>query len=240
MNALRGVRSAYASCRAFVQKRPAVKYTLSVLVWLPLASAVIEYGLSVKTVRGRSMQPTLNPDDSPWKDIVLFDTFAIKFRHDYKRGDVVALKSPVDSKLIVKRIIALEGDTVKTLPPYPDAEVCIPPGHAWVEGVFPVLPCDPRTGNLTLPEGDEPFRTEDSNRFGPVPLGLVQSRLAYILWPWNRIGPLGKPLVPRHDAVFGSPDWRRSKSELEREKWRQSRVTIAGSAAATAPHSPEA
>ncbi|KAJ8457238.1 hypothetical protein ONZ51_g11656 [Trametes cubensis] len=210
MKLLRGVRSAYASCRAFVQKRPAVKFTLSALVWLPLASAVIEYGVSVKTVRGRSMQPTLNPDDSLWKDIVLFDTFAIKFRHDYKRGDIVALKSPVDSKLIVKRIIALEGDTVKTLPPYPDAEVCVPPGHAWVEG-------------------DEPFRTEDSNRFGPVPLGLIESRLAYILWPWDRIGPLGKPLIPRHDAVVGSPDWRRSKAELEREKRRQSRVTIADS-----------
>ena len=56
MKLLRGARSAYASCRAFVQKRPAVKFTLSALVWLPLASAVIEYGVSVKTVRGRSMQ----------------------------------------------------------------------------------------------------------------------------------------------------------------------------------------
>ncbi|KAI0335580.1 LexA/Signal peptidase [Cubamyces sp. BRFM 1775] len=205
---LRGLRSACASCHAFVQKRPALKLTLSVLVWLPVAGTIIEYGGSVKAVRGRSMQPTLNPDDSPWKDIVLFDTFSIKLRNAYKRGDIVALMSPVDSKLIVKRIIALEGDTVKTLPPYPDPEVCVPPGHAWVEG-------------------DEPFRTEDSNRFGPVPLGLIQSRLAYILWPLNRIGPLGKPLVSRHDAVVGSPDWRRSKAELERERWRQSRVTIA-------------
>ena len=99
--------------------------------------------------------------------------------------------------------------------------------------------------------GDEPFRTEDSNRFGPVspglssfalsatqrtpsliratqvPLGLIESRLAWVLWPYARLGPLGRPLVPRHDAQRGSPDWRRSQAERERERWRASRVTIA-------------
>lgn len=60
-----------------------------------------------------------------------------------------------------------------------------------------------------------------------VPLGLVESRLAYILWPWKRFGPLGAPLVRRHDAPIGSPDWRRGKAELERAQWRSSRVTVA-------------
>lgn len=68
--------------------------------------------------------------------------------------DLSTHRSPSDSKLIVKRIIALPGDTVrysaytltassihrfflfkvKTLPPYPDAEVRIPDGRLWVEG----------------------------------------------------------------------------------------------------------
>ncbi|KAI0375754.1 LexA/Signal peptidase [Pilatotrama ljubarskyi] len=212
MQAVRGVRNGLRtmrkSWRDFLEQRRTLKWTLSALVWLPLAIFVTEYGANVKAVTGRSMQPTLNPDDSTWKDIVLFDSFSVRIRHQYKRGDIVALKSPTDSKLIVKRIVALEGDTVKTLPPYPDAEVRVPTGHVWVEG-------------------DEPFRTEDSNRFGPVPLGLIQSRLAFILWPWERIGPLGQPLIARHDAQIGSPDWRRSKAELEREKWRNSRVTVA-------------
>ncbi len=30
--------------------------------------------------------------------------------------------------------VAEQRGQVKTLPPYPDAEVRIPPGHAWVEG----------------------------------------------------------------------------------------------------------
>jgi inner membrane protease subunit 2 len=36
--------------------------------------------------------------------------------------------------MLVKRILAMEGDIVKTLPPYPDREVHIPQGHVWVEG----------------------------------------------------------------------------------------------------------
>ncbi|EJF61321.1 LexA/Signal peptidase [Dichomitus squalens LYAD-421 SS1] len=194
--------------RDYVQQRPRLRWTLSAFVWLPLGIFITEYGFNIKSVKGRSMQPTLNPDDSVWKDLVLFNRCSVKFWKSYNRGDVVALKSPVDSKLIVKRIIALEGDTVRTLPPYPDAEVVIPQGHAWVEG-------------------DEPFRTEDSNRFGPVALGLIESRLSFILWPWERIGPLGQPLIARHDAKRGTPGWRRSRADLEREKWRNSRVTIA-------------
>ena len=42
-----------------------------------------------------------------------------------------------------------DNDQVKTLPPYPDAEIVIPEGHGWLEG-------------------DAPFNSEDSNHFGPV------------------------------------------------------------------------
>lgn len=97
-------------------------------------------------------QPTLNPDSSGRRDIVYFDRFSIKFWGSCDKEDVVALRhvqrvpqaeqvltkqsrSPTNPKqLLVKRIIALAGDTVKTLPPYPDAEITIPPGHVWVEG----------------------------------------------------------------------------------------------------------
>ncbi|KAI0939734.1 hypothetical protein AcW1_004664 [Taiwanofungus camphoratus] len=137
----------------FMNANPTVKRTLSTLMWLPTAMIFTENFFIVRSIKGRSMQPTLNPDSSSWRDIVIFDKFAVRVLHQYERGDVVALQSPTDSKLVVKRIIALEGDTVRTLPPYPDAEIRVPPGHVWVEG-------------------DEAFRTEDSNTFGPVCLEL--------------------------------------------------------------------
>lgn len=51
--------------------------------------------------------------------------------------------------MIVKRVVAVADDVVQSLPPYPNTEVHVPEGHIWVEG-------------------DEPFRTLDSNTFGPV------------------------------------------------------------------------
>ncbi|CAL1701411.1 unnamed protein product [Somion occarium] len=119
---------------------------------------------------------------------VLFDPWSVKALREYNRGDVVAIKSPYDSKLLVKRIVALHGDKIKTLPSYPDPEVKIPEGYAWVEG-------------------DEPFKSEDSNHFGPIPLALIDSKLTFIVWPWNRIGPLRKPSLPNPKAQRG-PAWR--------------------------------
>ena len=44
-------------------------------------------------------------------------------------------RDPINGrKMIVKRIVAVAGDVIKTLPPYPDAEVLVPEGHVWVEG----------------------------------------------------------------------------------------------------------
>lgn len=154
------------------------------------------------------MQPTLNPDTSSWDDIVVFDRYSINFGEPVRKGDVVALRDPINGrKMLVKRIVAVAGDVVKTLPPYPDAEVFIPEGHVWVEG-------------------DEPFRTLDSNKFGPVPLALLDSKLKYIVWPLDRIGPLRPPVFPvSKKGVSRDFRWYSDMAALEREQRRQSRVT---------------
>ena len=105
---------------------------------------------------------------------------------------------------IIKRVIALEHDMVKTLPPHPETTIEIPEGHMWVEG-------------------DEPFRSRDSNTFGPVrraftnPVhiqnsitiqfksqvskGLVEGRIRCILWPPSRMGSI--PDSTRQAATKG-------------------------------------
>jgi len=187
-----------------VRDTPPLKWTFRALYWSPLCMAFLHYGYTIKYVSGRSMQPTLNPDSSLGKDLVLFDRVSTKIRHKYDRDDVVALRSPINPRMVlVKRIIALPGDTVKTLPPYPIQEIVIPSGHVWVEG-------------------DESFHSEDSNWFGPVSQGLIESKLAYILLPWDRFGPL-KNVFERTPQC--GRNWSARSAEIQRKKKREARVT---------------
>ncbi|KAI0069117.1 LexA/Signal peptidase [Artomyces pyxidatus] len=179
--------------------------------WLPLGLGFTQYCYTVKAINGNSMQPTLNPDLSRPRDIVIFNRHTIWSRRPLERGDIVAFQSPHErGKLLVKRIIALPGDTVKTLPPYPDKEVTLPEGRAWLEG-------------------DALFNSEDSNHFGPVPLALLDAKLVFILWPWHRYGPIGwRPLSNKRGGPGGLSQ-RRDMDDLERERQWRSRVTTPSS-----------
>lgn len=85
-------------------------------------------------------------------------------------------RAPIDTHLtLIKRIVALPLDLVRPLdftkrPTssgqfLSDKVVEIPRGHCWLES-------------------DEPYHGHDSNDyFGPIPLGLIRARVAYIIWP---------------------------------------------------------
>jgi len=63
---------------------------------------------------------------------------------------LVADRSPKDpEKMLIKRVIGIEGDTVFTRPPYPFKTAVVPVGHVWVEG-------------------DDGVHSIDSNTYGPV------------------------------------------------------------------------
>jgi inner membrane protease subunit 2 len=74
--------------------------------------------------------------------------------------------------------------------------------------------------------GDERHHSDDSNLFGPVPVSLINSKLAFIIWPMDRVGPIGQPAVSKNSERNG-PMWRREMAALEQESWRRSRVVPA-------------
>ncbi|KAJ3723101.1 peptidase S24/S26A/S26B/S26C [Lentinula raphanica] len=183
------------------------------IYWLPTAFVVSYYFVNLKIISGRSMQPTLNPDFSLWRDVGLFNRYAIHAKLDFARGDIVALRSPENpNRVLVKRIVGLPGDRVKTLPPYPTPEITVPQGQAWIEG-------------------DEPFHSDDSNRFGPVPLALIESRLISVVWPPSRFGHLFRSQPTPSKKNISTPQehsaYQLAMAELDRQRWRSTRVTAA-------------
>lgn len=108
------------------------------------------------------MRPTFNPDTNLLKkDIVLTRKVGVNLPRlffwglnensdDFRPGSIIVFRSPLDpERIVVKRIIATEGQTVMCRPPYPHVTCSVPEGHIWVEG-------------------DDSFHSVDSNYFGPV------------------------------------------------------------------------
>jgi len=142
-------------------------------------------------VEGDSMQPVLNPKESNYSDFVLLNRWSLR-RKSFCRGDIVVLSSPRDpSQVLIKRIIALEGDTVK-MRISPGSFQIIPEGHCWVEG-------------------DHRERSLDSNVFGPVPLGLIFAKATHVIWPHNRWQRLSNyfdnsRIIPRMNPIYIDED----------------------------------
>lgn len=119
------------------------------------------------------MKPTFNPDSSPYgsKDRVLLWKFNVKNIENLKVNDVIFLKSPINpNQIYTKRIKGLASDLI--IPRYPDtrSKVLIPLNHIWVEG--------------------DNIHSIDSNTYGPVSTGMVVAKVAWIIWPLNRFGPV--------------------------------------------------
>lgn len=87
-----------------------------------------------------------------------------------RRGDIIIAKNPSNPKQnICKRIKALPGDHVKF--PFPKRSQIVPRGHVWLEG-------------------DNSSNSADSRLYGPVPEGLIKSRVVCRVWPLDKISSL--------------------------------------------------
>nr|XP_027086277.1 mitochondrial inner membrane protease subunit 1-like isoform X2 [Coffea arabica] len=114
---------------------------------------------------GPSMLPTLNLTGS----LVLVERLSIRFGK-MASGDVVLIRSPEEPrKVVIKRIVGVEGDAVGN----EEATAVVPKGHIWIEG-------------------DNKHNSRDSRQFGPVPYGLLEGRVFWVMWPPEDFGSVGR------------------------------------------------
>lgn len=143
-----------------------------IVLGLPIYITVNDYFFSVARVEGASMKPTLNPHGKKQSDFVFIDRWHVQ-PQDIHPGDIVALTSPSDRNIsFIKRVVGIEGDFLNT-PRYRLNSVMVPRGHCWVEG-------------------DNYRSSLDSNKFGPISMGLIKGKAMYVVWPpsrWSRLEP---------------------------------------------------
>jgi inner membrane protease subunit 2 len=115
---------------------------------------------TISNIKGRSMTPTLNPNNDQERDVVL-----VYKTQQVEMNDICIFKHPMNMALnLIKRVRGIQGDWCY----YQNKGQTIPQGSVWFQG-------------------DESFRSLDSRDFGPVPRGLIIGKAIAIIWPLSRI-----------------------------------------------------
>ncbi|KAI0983698.1 hypothetical protein GJ496_009078 [Pomphorhynchus laevis] len=115
----------------------------------------------VAIVKGKSMEPTLNPNNSVCSDIVYVSKLL-----PVTVNDIVAFKH--EDKCLIKRIKAKPGDVV--IYDYGNLQIQIQPNNFWVIG----------DGSHSI----------DSEHFGPISSDQVLGVVTRIIWPpkhWKKL-----------------------------------------------------
>lgn len=160
----------------------------SVLVALVLVILIHQFVFNLSTVKGHSMQPTLEDNE------MLFVNRAVYWLRDPYAGEVVILKDPrVKGKTVylVKRVIGLPGDTIEIRDHllYRNGELVEEP---YIPGPMALESYGPEK----VPEGryfvmgDNRNNSTDSRTFGSVPEDHIKGRAEWVIWPpgqWRKV-----------------------------------------------------
>lgn len=136
-------------------------------------------------VRGQSMEPTLHDNER-----VIVEKISYRLTGGPHRGDVVVLRLDGPRDMLIKRVVALPGETV-----------AVQSGQVFVDGMPLTEPWAVRQGGpdyppTVVPEGhvfvlgDNRGHSNDSRSFGPVPLANIIGHAVFVYWPPDEIGPV--------------------------------------------------
>ena len=134
-------------------------------------------------VQGPSMKPNLT-----YNQRVIVEKVTYSLIHAPSRGDVVIIRMPGEKQLLVKRAVALPGETV-----------AVYNGQVFINGQPLKEPWATRQGGPDYPPtrvpprhvfvlGDNRKESRDSRFFGPVPVDQIGGQARFTVWPLDRIG----------------------------------------------------
>ncbi|MCS7178053.1 MAG: signal peptidase I [Anaerolineae bacterium] len=136
-------------------------------------------------VRGDSMEPTLHDNER-----VIVEKISYRLTGGPRRGDVVVLRLEGARDMLIKRVVALPGETV-----------AIQGGQVIVDGMPLTEPWAVRPGGSDYPPtlvpegyvfvlGDNRSHSNDSRSFGPIPLKNIIGHAVFVYWPPDEVGPV--------------------------------------------------
>jgi len=132
-----------------------------------------------------SMSPTLLVGDK-----VIVNKLEYKFT-DVKRGDIVAIYSPLEKKNLVKRVIGLSGETIS----FSEDDFVYIDGNKLSEPYLPesAIPAYEMEAyklgsNEFFVMGDNRNNSADSRVFGPISMDKIFGKVIFIYGPFSRAG----------------------------------------------------
>ena len=196
-----------------------------VVVVLTVAVVIVLFRSAIRNFRveGDSMLPTLQHDQYLLINRSLYARYDANFlgrlfdssappdmRYLFQqphRGDVVVFESPTEPKAFIKRVVAVEGETVEVRPDFnPVGRPGEPCGGCgvYVNGTLLDEPYVRQTPDYQVPPtlvppghvfvlGDNRRNSSDSHIFGPLPVDRVVGAAFMSYWPAEMFGFLPPP-----------------------------------------------
>jgi signal peptidase I len=171
--------------------QPTVGHTLLRVVW-DVASTIIPaviialfinvFVAQAMVVEGPSMQPNLN-----YGQRVMVEKITYRFLHGPRRGDIVIVDVPGEDEPLIKRVVALSGETVE-----------VRGGQVWINGELLEEHWTTHQGGPNYPStlvpplhvfvlGDNRGSSRDSRSFGAVSVDRLVGRAWLLYWPLDKI-----------------------------------------------------
>jgi len=154
----------------------------TVLLALLITLVVNSFVARAWVVDGPSMQPNLY-----YGQRVMIEKITYRLFHGPRRGDVVVVDVADSTEPLIKRVVALPGETIK-----------IRGGQVIIDGELLEEPWVEYAGGRDLPPttvpplhvfilGDNRPNSRDSRAFGPVHVDQIDRRALFIYWPLEQI-----------------------------------------------------